>query len=671
MPLLTPKRSWVCALRYNSAYLGRQMKKNILLFCLILSLPGMGFAQHLCAKGKLSGAAFAIDASGLTAQESQAMNRYDVGFHHLNLNIERTSTYLSGFVKTLVRAKSGALDSLVFQLHSNFTVDSVVDEGLNKLSFGRNNHVLWIKLNEALDLNEILAINIYYKGTPPTGASAAIGNGFSSASSRTYGNRITWSLSQPYSAYEWWPCKQVLQDKADSVFVSITTDSSNKAGSHGKLFDLDTLNNGKVTWHWRSYFPIAYYLISVAVGQYTEYTQYAKPEGMQDSIFIQHFIYNNPLAYSNNANSINATKPQIELFSKLFGMYPFAAEKYGHAMTPFSGGMEHQTMSSMGIFNFGIVAHEAAHQWFGDHVTCATWSDIWLNEGFATYSEYLARFYLSPTTAAAEITDIHNQAKTEVGAVYVVDTADVSRLFSSALTYNKAAASIRVLHYLLGDSLFYKVCRTYQTRFANSTASTNDFRLLVNELSGANYDFYFDQWIYGAGYPELSGVWNYSNGKLYLKLKQSNPQAPTLFSLNWPIRLVRSSGDSLIFVNLSTDSTYLEMPLSATVSNLLVDPNNWILKTQTITRNSGFTSLNEQEQISGVSLYPNPGNGKIKIIGVDPKGLSVTVYNALGQAALSAENTLTIEIESLPAGVYFLLVSHKSGQQETLKYVKQ
>jgi aminopeptidase N len=639
---------------------------------LILLWMNVASAQqvHQCAKSKQKAfLSSSLRKNNLSSNQSQLIEQYDVGFHHLSLSVERNSISLSGKVRTVARSRVAALDTFLFQLHSNFTVDSVLGSNQTLYNFIKQGDVTIVLLPQSVGLNQTLDLTIYYRGTAPSGASAAIGNGFSTRASPTHGNQITWSLSQPYSAYEWWPCKQSLQDKIDSIFVSVTTDTSNKVGSHGLLKQIEPKPNGKHTFHWQSFYPINYYLVMVTVGQYTEYRQYAKPKGYADSILIQNYIYNKPAAYTNNATSILATKPQLELFSDLFGLYPFHKEKYGHVMAPFSGGMEHQTMSSMGIFNFGIVAHEVAHQWFGDNVTCATWSDIWLNEGFASYSEYLARKYLLPATAAQEIADMHSFAKQEPGAVYVVDTANVNRLFSSALTYNKGASALRVLHYLLGDSLFFNVCKTYQSRFANGNASTQDFNDLVNELSGKNYDYYFSQWIYGNGYPVYNGRWNFKEGKFYLKITQSNAQTGGLFTLPIEITLKRASGDTQLVVNVNTAETLLELPLTEEVSSIVFDPNVWILKNSTLTKDATL-SLAKVESLAAMRIFPNPGEGMVWFEPSLSCTSQVEVIDLSGRICMKLNGAERIDLTQLQSGIYILRVLDAKQGEQKFKYQK-
>jgi hypothetical protein len=644
------------------------VNKQSILFVIILLFTFQNnkiVAQHLCANSKIKSSITNLNKSDATKEQMDYMEKYDVVFHELDLNVERTSTYISGNVKTIAKSNILALDTFMFQLHANLIVDSVLGSKNQKLTVIRQGDIALVKLDSVYTFNQFVQVQIFYHGIPPSGASAAIGNGFSNRASPTYSNQITWSLSQPYSAYEWWPCKQSLQDKIDSVFISVTTDTSNKVGSNGLLKSIIPIGNGKHKFNWETRYKMNYYLVAVTVGKYTEYIQYAKPKQLADSILIQNYIYNNPLAYSNNVTSINATKSMLEVFSDLYGLYPFYKEKYGHVMAPFSGGMEHQTMTSLGIFNFGIVAHELAHQWFGDNVTCATWNDIWLNEGFATYSEYIAAKYLTTASNTTSVlTAMHNNAKKIDGSVFFTDTTDVTRIFSSEITYNKGGSAVRVLHYLLGDSLFFKVCKSYQVQFANGNASTNDLRLLVNSLSGKNYDYFFNQWIYGLGYPNYALKWNQIGNQLYIRIDQSNLQsANNLFQLSLPIVIKTANGDTTIYVQQGEAKTNYELSLSNPIVSIALDPENWILKSSIVTKD---VSIGNEENLfsnENISVYPNPTNGNVMVNTNKTEPVSIFVYNMQGKLCLTKESFKSgvLETNVLQKGIYLLVIKTEDG----------
>ena len=219
---------------------------------------------------------------------------------------------------------------------------------------------------------------VYYHGTPGS-------SGFGSfAFSSQGGNPAIWTLSEPYGAKDWWPAKDTPADKADSADFWITVSTSLKAVSNGKLMSIVDNGNGTHTYKWKNSYPIAQYLLSMAITNYAEYTNYYH-YSPSDSMPINHFLY--PENLNSNISQLNKTPGMIEIYSQQFGQYPFINEKYGHAQFGWGGGMEHQTVSSMGGFSDGLIAHELAHMWYGDNITCKDWHHIWLNEGFATYGE--------------------------------------------------------------------------------------------------------------------------------------------------------------------------------------------------------------------------------------------------------------------------------------------
>ncbi len=322
--------------------------------------------------------------------------KYDVSFYKLGLNMINTSTALSGVVEIHATATQ-AIDSALLEFFSGFTINEVKLNG-TATPYSRYGSLLSVPVNQATGTDFVITVD--YAGTPPTAATNPLGgSGMTNASSPSWGNQVTWSLSEPFSALEWFPCKQDLKDKADSVQVSVRVPDNLMAGSNG-ILDSVTTSGGFKTFHWMHRHPIAYYLISVAVASYQEYTIYANPAGSTQPVMIQNFIYDNPQFLPYFQEDIDETADIMELFADLFGPYPYQNEKYGHCIAPLSGGMEHQTMTTQGFFDRSLTAHELAHQWWGNYITCGSWADIWINEGFASYSEYLMLYNLYTPNAA-------------------------------------------------------------------------------------------------------------------------------------------------------------------------------------------------------------------------------------------------------------------------------
>jgi len=605
--------------------------------------------------------------------------KYDVKFHHLNLNVERTSTTISGNVRTVATVLQGPLDTFAFELYGGLSIDSIVSNG-SKLNWASYYQERKAVLPQTLQTGQNIDITIFYKGTPPSSGSAAIGNGFSNGTSGRWGNQATWSLSQPFAAYEWWPCKQSLYDKIDSSWVFITTDAANKAASNGVLERIVPLGNGKARYEWKSRSPISYYLISVAVAQYVEYNVYAHPPGSTDSILIQNYIYNNPQTLNTFKGVIDTTALMLEHFSKLFGAYPFAHEKYGHAMAPFSGGMEHQTMSSMGFFDFGIVAHELGHQWFGDHVTCSSWSDIFVNEGFASYSEYIAEQDLKGQASAANLMqDVHNSVMSQPGgSVWVADSNNSTRIFSSRLSYDKGSAITHMIRYEVNnDSLFFLALRNYQAQFSNGVASVSDFKQVLESTTGIDFTDFYNQWFYGEGYPTYSSKWNYDNGEFVLELNHTSSAAVTpLFKTHLDILLKRVSlSDTIVRIFNNSNTQRFQFSVNDSVRNMSIDPNNWIVnKIGTLQRDSTLkaqdaTSINEIDEMN-ISVFPNPANSSIQFSGINDCAYKILdSYGRIVKAGLLSQDN-AVSVADLSSGSYVVELDFSIGLK-MLRFVKE
>jgi aminopeptidase N len=505
-----------------------------------------------------------------------------------------------------------------------------------------------------------------YSGTPPTAGDNPFGDaGMSNASSPSWGNQITWTLSQPFSAYEWWPCKQSLRDKLDSVEVHLTVPANCKAGSNGVLQNVvENLPSSLIRFEWKHRHPIDYYLVSAAVGKYVDYQIYAHPPG-QDSILIQNYVYDNPQTLINFQDEINETAAFIELFSSLFGPYPFRNEKYGHCMAPFSGGMEHQTMTTQGTFNATLTAHELAHQWFGDHVTCGSWADIWVNEGFATYSEFLMLQNLYPAQAAAEMNSNHTASMQQTGgAIWVSDSLNSTRIFSSRLSYSKGAAFIHTLRYLINnDSLFFAGLRLYLNRFAGRTALGLDLKAALEEVSGVNLDDAFEQWYFGEGYPSYSLRWNTGNGDLFLRLSQnaSSPAITPLFTTPVEIRFTRTGlSDTIIRIPVNSAN---ELQLISGMGNVsgspTVDPGNFLINKTTLVQKDPtlvITGKHEIAQPKKPAFIPAGNEGVFRFESAEQGTWHYHLLDVRGRLLQSGklQNDERLNLSGQPAGQYLI-----------------
>ena len=525
-----------------------------------------------------------VSTNRVTYYQETSMGKYDVKYLKLDIAAETGSRFISGNALTVAKLVS-PLDTFITELRANMIVDSLKVNNVIT-GFSQSSDHIFIPLGSTQSVGTTISVLIYYRGN-----ANSLGVYAGTSSGLTY----VATLSESYQAREWFPCKQILSDKIDSADIWVTTSNVNKVGSNGLLQGVDVLPSSKVRYRWKTTYPMNYYMPSIAVGNYQEYLNYAKPAAMApDSILVQHYILNTPTYLASVKSNLDKTPTFIEKMSELFGLYPFKDEKYGHSMANIGGGMEHQTMSTMVSFGSTLIAHELGHQWWGDHVTCASWNDIWLNEGFATYAEQLMIEKLPAlftTSATANMLNLHTSVLSATnGSVYVPDASlfDENRIFSSRLSYNKGATTIHNLRFeMQSDTLFFKTLKNYQQQYHNNVATTNNFKALAENTSGKNLTNFFNQWIYGEGYPTYNITYYQPNLDSMWLLINETVSAPTVtpfFKGLLELKITSLQGDTTILVNVTGNNQVFKIGYNKTPTGIVVDPNNWVVnKTGTVT----------------------------------------------------------------------------------------
>ena len=501
-----------------------------------------------------------------TTVADPAEDNYDVKYLKFNLSMTNASTTLSGDVTTVAKVVSSTLPAYVFELDPAYTIDSVLINGTVH-TFTSSGVVRNVAISPSLPMGSMFTTQVFYNGT--YGGGASFFSGISNMVSPSWGTHVTSTLSESYDANQWWPCKQSLRDKIDSVDMWITVADSLKAGSNGVLQAITPIDTAHSRYEWKERNPIDYYLISAAVAPYVDYSYYAHFTGSTDSVLVQNYVYNNPATLPHFKSIIDSTGLMIDYFSTLYGRYPFWQEKYGHCMAPISGGMEHQTMTTLGYFEGTLVAHELGHQWFGDNVTCGSWADIFMNEGFASYTEDLfIDHFRSHAQMISDIVLKQTDVKSyDTGTVFVDDTVNQNRVFDDRLTYEKGASLLHMLRSVINnDSEFFQVYKTYQQQLKDSTGTILDFRnetknVLGLVVNGINIDSFFNQWAYLQGFPIYDITWNQSGSDVYVNLVQTTavPSSVSLFTLPVDIQLHSATGDTIIRIvnNQSTQLCHL------------------------------------------------------------------------------------------------------------------
>lgn len=595
----------------------------------------------------------------LDIEQSPLLHHYDVKFYLLNLEAENNTTYISGEVTISAQVVVPVLDTFAFELIDELIIDQVFVND-NEHSVHRENDEVFINLTEPFIQDDYFTIKIIYQGLPPTGESY---RGIYTKYDSTWNKNVTWTLSEPFSAREWWPTKQVLTDKADSVWVNITTSAENMAGSIGLLSSVVSLPDNKIRYEWRSKYPIAYYLISIAIADYQEYNVYAKPAYLLgDSLLIQNFIYDSPGCLQACKEGIGRSVEFMELFTDLFSFYPFDEEKYGHCLAGLGGGMEHQTMTTLGNFHFSLVAHELGHMWFGDNVTCENWSDIWINEGFATYTDYLATDYIADDKyALIWKTNGQNYIMSEPdGSIYVppedVAYNNVERIFDSRLSYWKGAMVIHMIRFeLQNDELFFQVLQNFQLQFADSTASTLDFIELLNQTSGMDFTLFFDQWYYGEGYPIYDFSYKQENGifELYSSQSTSFPEVTPFYRMHFPVKLYFKDGtDSTLIFEQTDHENVFSVSISKLIDSIQVDPELWTLK-----RVESLIGIEENVLDQTIQIYPNPCQDLLFFENDSNNPVELKINDLKGNTIINCElrqRNSSINLSNFQAGIYLI-----------------
>lgn len=601
--------------------------------------------------------------------------KYDVKYYKLDLTINHTSQTISGNITCNAKVVQSNVTEIYYDFINSMIVDSVLFNG-NSASFSRGANTVIIQTNTALNQGDDFTTVVYYHGTPASGGFGSFN--FSSQS----GYPLIWSLSEPYGAKDWWVVKDTPADKADSADIWLTVSTSLTPVSNGNLMEVVNNGNGTHTYKWHVSYPIAPYLVSLAITNYALYTNYYH-YSPTDSMPVTHYLY--PSSLNSNIPQLNKTPGMIEIFAERFGEYPFINEKYGHAQFGWGGGMEHQTISSMVGFGDGLIAHELAHMWYGDNITCKDWHHIWLNEGFATMGEGLIYEAWSGKSAYdSYIADEMYYAKFATGTIYVQDISSEWEIFNSYRTYSKACVVLHMLRGIVGDSTFFSILRTYSydPSVAYGNAVTEDFQAIAENVSGLDLNYFFQQWIYGVNYPTYSVVWskNSLGGNLYdlaLKITQSSNSNPSFFTMPIQIKVNSITGDTIITVFNNAQVQNFNVTVANEPISITVDPNNWILKTI----NSVVVGIEDEMQPQIFSLeqnYPNPFNPvtKIKFALATNEFTTLKVYDIIGKEITTLVNNqmekghyeINFDASNLPSGVYFYTLN-AGGYKETRKMI--
>ncbi len=597
---------------------------------------------------------------------------YDLTYQKLEFTVNPAVFSVSGKVTHTFTALSD-MTTVVFDLYKKptgfFTIASVKMNGSN-LTFSYNaTHELVITLPVTLSTGNSATVEIIYSGVPINSGSQ---QGFYTGSHGSPSTPILWTLSEPFGARSWWPCKNDLNDKVASSDIYITAPIAYKSVANG--LEVDRIENGSnATTHFFHNYPIPAYLVAIAVTNYQIFSQ-TGGTSTTGTFPITNYLYPEEFAVvtsgNTNSNALPLTPSIINFYETVIGPYPFRNEKYGHARANLNGGMEHSTVSFMNSWGRGLIAHEMAHQWFGDKITCGTWKDIWLNESITEYmSGCFVEFIDTPANFVNWKGSRINAGLSYTGSdnnLYLTDAQamSVNRIFDQPITYYKGALVANMLRFKMGSNNFFLALRNYLSdpNFAYKYATTNDFRLKLEAVNGTGTLVeFFNDWVYGLGHPTYTiNAQNAPSGqvKFTVNQTQSDPSV-SYFEMPIPVRVFGASGQQQDFIlNNTFDGQDFFENVPFEVTSVVFDPNKEIFSqnNSAVLANSNFDFIS-----NSIQLFPNPASSQLEIkipSSVDLK--TILVYNAIGQKVLET-NSGMLFVDSLSNGIYAVSIETSEG----------
>ena len=559
----------------------------------------------------------------------EAMGDTDVRHYELDLEVSdldspNNTCTITGRNRMTIRSNVPDLTEFTFRLRSQYDVtEALVNDTIPVTVTTSSKTTRVVTLDRTYGVGEEFTLTIEYTGD-------SVSAGFGSIQVVTEsGSPVVATLSEAYFAYTWWPVKdgdyRAPGDNSDKATLDFTITVPNDfvVPSNGVLLAVDVLPGERKRYHWKTGYPIAPYLVSFAAAKYTKWTaDYVHARGTMP---VEFYIYpsNDTPAHRREWEKVI---DMLEVFAPLFGEYPFVDEKYGLYNFPFSGGMEHQTITGQNGFGETLTAHELSHQWWGNMITCKTWSDIWLNEGFATYGECLwAEFKTGTSDRAAYFSAIQGRRPCGGGAggsVYIypdeIASQGLDRIFSYTYSYRKGAWVLHQLRHLVGDDTFFDILADYRAAYAFSSAATDDFAAVAARTSGADLSWFFDQWVYQAGAPAYEYGWDTANvaGQDYLHVRINQVQKasyPDVFMMPVDLAVTVGGGSETITAWNNERTQRFVFPVGGPVAALQFDPDQWILRSSakevgyTLGDLDGDTEVDHDDFFLFISCYTGAG----------------------------------------------------------------
>ncbi|KPH12961.1 M1 family aminopeptidase [Chryseobacterium sp. ERMR1:04] len=637
------------------------MKRHYLFFAALLLFQYFS-AQSFKKKELIAKEAKSFAKKMITYNVNPHTINYDLQYQRLQINLDPAVHYISGNVTSHFKP-SQSLSSIYFDLSDTLTVSQVQYHGTDLVFQQLPTKEVKIDFQTSIPANVLDSLTIHYSGTPSINS-----DGFFTDSQG--GIPTLHTLNEPYGAQEWFPTKQSMNDKIDRFDFKITTPSQYSVAANGKMMSETILPNGQKLTFWRTMYPTAAYLIALSV---TNFVKLNDTIGNPPFPFVN-YIYPSTASNTISMSNIEWTKEMMNTFEAYIGPYPFRNEKYGHMEANIDGGMEHQTMSTMAGWDKDLIAHELAHQWFGDKITCGAWNDIWLNEGFATFGEHFAneKLLMTNTEFMTYLLGEKDDITSEPGGSSYIDDANIGDsgyIFSGRLSYSKGGYIVRMLKWVLGDDVFYSAIRDYLSspNLAYGYARTADLNASLLQSTGKDFTEFFNDWVYGEGYPTYDIKWKQVGNQVTFKASQIQ-SSPTVsfFEMPLPIKVTGTGGETAYFaLNNTSNNQYFTELVSFPIASVQFNYEyQMVEKSSTVTQDNTLSTT--ENTIDQFSLYPNPAKNELYVKGIG-RSTDYSIHFVDGKLIRKDKYQpgKPINISELVPGTYIFTIKEKN-----IKFIK-
>lgn len=597
---------------------------------------------------------------------AESLHSYDVLKYELNINIPMTERSLEGRNKITCRSMIDGLNDAVLHSHT-LTIDSIKVDG-TVTGYSAGGETLVVNLPQTYNTGDLFIIEIGYHGswsvTPSQEGFVYYPKNYNANTKHS----IAYTLGEPWEARTWMPCYDEPYDKADSgCVISVTLPDTFVVCANGELIDVTNNPDDTKTFTWQENYPIATYLMHFGASRFAQWSDwYYSASG--DTVETRHFMW--PEDSAQSVIAFQYLPMAMALFDSMYGSYPF--DRYGQDVVyPYAwGGMEHQEMTTIHrnwVLNQSEngMAHELAHMWWGDMVTCVDFRNIWLNEGFATYSD--ANYNWTRWGYGNFIGTMQSRANSYFSADasnrHPLYDPPSGWMFSWGYTYCKASWVVHMLR-SLDQNLFFQAVQAYSDSFKYDVASTDDLNRVVSGVYGTDLTWFFDEWVYDQGHPEYDIYWSCSSSGgdylVWINIVQTQTNAPSVFHMPVQILLHTTGNDTLLNIPISMSPQYVEYTVSDSVTSIDFDPDYWILKKYDV-----YYGIEEVTQnnpgYNGIHLLSNPTRSpQIEYVINQTSDVEIIIYDTSGRLARTidcgkrAPGRYSTSISNLPAGVYFV-----------------